>query len=57
MEFTATIKKNGILVTEVTNREDTICSNIKRITNSVGTEISDEHIGPECDKVSEVETD
>lgn len=57
MEFTARIKKNGQVITEVINREDSVCSNIKKVTNAVGRELSDEHIGPECDKVNEILSD
>lgn len=55
MEFTVRCKKNGTVVTEVTDRGDSICSNIKKVTNAVGRELSDEHIGPECDDVKEVQ--
>lgn len=57
MELLTRIKKDGTIITEVTDRGDTICSNAKRITNSVGREISDEHIGPECDTVTETAMD
>jgi hypothetical protein len=57
MELQIRIKKNGQVITEVTDRGDTICSNAKKITNAVGREISDEHIGPECDKVEEIDGD
>lgn len=57
MEFTARIKKDGTVVTEVVDRADSICSNIKKVTNAVGKEVSDEHIGPECDKVNEIQGD
>ncbi len=57
MEFTVRIKKDGKVITEVTDRQDSICSNIKKVTNSVGKELSDEHIGPDCDKVNEIITD
>lgn len=57
MEFTARIKKDGTVVTEVVDRQDSICSNIKKVTNAVGKELSDEHIGPECDKVHEIQGD
>lgn len=55
MEMLVRIKKSGQVISEVTDRGDTICSNAKKITNAVGKELSDEHIGPECDKVEEVD--
>lgn len=54
MKFEVIIKDDGTMVTEVLDRQDSICSNIKRVTNAVGKEMSDEHIGPECDKVEEI---
>ncbi len=57
MEFTVRIKKSGNVVTEVTNRQDSICGNIKQVTNRIGKELSDEHIGPECDDVKETHSD
>lgn len=55
MKFDFIIQKDGNVVTEVTDRQDSICSNIKRVTNAVGRELSDEHIGPECDRVEEIQ--
>lgn len=57
MKFEVIIKEDGTMVTEVLDRQDAICSNIKKVTNAVGRELSDEHIGPECDKVEEVAFD
>ncbi len=56
MVFEVRVKQDGTVVTEVIDRGDQICSNIKRITNAVGAELSDEHIGPECDDVKEIQT-
>ncbi len=56
MRWTATIEKDGTkVVSEVIDRQDSICGNIKKVTNAVGTELSDEHIGPECDRVEEIQ--
>lgn len=55
MKFEMIIQKNGNVVSEVLDRQDSICSNIKKVTNAVGRELSDEHIGPECDRVEEIQ--
>lgn len=55
MKFDMIIGTDGKVVTEVTDRQDSICGNIKRVTNAVGTELNDEHIGPECDRVEEIQ--
>lgn len=55
MKFIVDIYPDGKVVSEVTDRQDAICSNIKKVTNAVGRELSDEHIGPECDKVEEIQ--
>ena len=57
MKYQVDIMEDGTIVTEVLDRQDQICENIKKITNAVGTEMSDEHIGPECDKVEEIGTE
>jgi hypothetical protein len=56
MKFKAIIKKDGTVVTEVLDRGEHLCSNIYKVTNSVGRQLSDENIGPECDKVEEVQS-
>lgn len=55
MEFTVIIKKDGQVVTEVTNRGSHLCSEVYKVTNAVGRQLSDEEIGPECDKVEEIQ--
>lgn len=55
MKFDMVILPNGNVVTEVIDRQDSICSNIKRVTNAVGQELSDEHLGDDCDKVEEIQ--
>ena len=55
MKFTMTIQKDGNVVTEVLDRQDSGCRNIKRVTNAIGTEQSDEHLGDDCDRVEEVQ--
>lgn len=56
MKFKVVIKKDGQVVTEVLDRGEHLCSNIYKVTNSVGRQLSDEQIGPECDKVEEIVT-
>ncbi len=55
MKFTMVIQKDGNVVTEVLDRQDQICGNVKRLTNAIGTEQSDEHLGDDCDRVEEVQ--
>jgi len=56
MKFKAIIKTDGTVVTEVLDRGEHLCSNIYKVTNSVGHQVSDEDIGPECDKVEEIQS-
>jgi hypothetical protein len=57
VKFKATIRKDGKIVTEVLDRtQGELCSTIYKVTNAVGKQESDEHIGPECDRVEEVQT-
>lgn len=49
------IKKNGEVVTEVVDRGEHLCSNVYKVTNSLGRQLSDEQIGPECDRVEEIQ--
>lgn len=53
MKFKATIDKEGRVVTEVLDRGSHLCSSIYKVTNSVGAQLSDDEIGPECDTVQE----
>ena len=54
MKAKVVIDKEGKIVTEVTDRgKGNLCSEIYKVTNSVGRQLSDEHIGPECDTVEE----
>lgn len=55
MRLKMLIQKDGNVVTEVLDRQDQICSNVKRLTNAIGTEQSDEHLGDDCDRVEEVQ--
>lgn len=55
MEFDIIIRPDGNVVTEVIDRGTSVCSEIKKITNAVGRELSDEHLGPECDRVEEIQ--
>jgi len=55
MEFKVIIKPDGQLITEVMNRGSEHCHEIHRVTNAIaGREISDEQIGPDCDRVEEI---
>jgi hypothetical protein len=56
MKFKAVIKKDGKIVTEVLDRGQHLCSEVYKVTNAVGRQLSDEEIGPECDKVNEVQS-
>lgn len=55
MKFKVVIKKDGTVVTEVLDRGSHLCSEVYRVTNAVGKQLSDEEIGPECDSVHEVQ--
>jgi hypothetical protein len=55
MKFTVLIKTDGTVVTEVVDRGEHLCSEVYRVTNAVGKQLSDEEIGPECDSVHEVQ--
>jgi hypothetical protein len=50
------IKKSGEVVTEVVDRGEHLCSNVYKVTNSLGKQLSDENIGPECDRVEEIQS-
>jgi len=54
MEFKAIIKKSGEVVTEVTDRQEHLCTEVYKVTNAVGRQVSDEHTGPDCDRVEEI---
>lgn len=56
MKVKFTIKKNGEVVTEVVDRGEHLCSNVYKVTNSLGKQLSDETIGPECDRVEEIQS-
>lgn len=53
MRFTMLIKTDGTVVTEVLDRQDSVCHNIKRVTNAVGHEESDEHLDDGCGRAFE----
>ena len=55
MKGKTTIRKDGKIVTEVIDRGQHLCSEVYKVTNAVGRQLSDEHIGPEGDTVHEVE--
>ena len=53
----ATILKDGNIITEVLDRaEGTLCSTVYKVTNSLGKQLNDEHIGPEGDTVNEIQS-
>ena len=54
MQFQIVIKKDGQMVTEVLDRGTHLCSDVYKVTNAVGRQISDEEIGPECNTQHEV---
>lgn len=54
MKWEIRIKKNGEMVHEVLERGEN-CAKIKLFTNTMGTELSDEQTGPDCDKVHEIQ--
>ncbi len=54
MKFKATIRKDGSVVTEVLDRGSHLCTEIYRVTNAVGKQMSDEETGPDCEPVVEV---
>lgn len=56
MEYEVIIERDGKIITEVIDRGEQQCSVIKQLTSALGREISDEEIGPECDKVEEITT-
>ena len=56
MKFEVRIKKDGTVVTTVQDRGQHLCSEVYKVTNSVGKQLSDEEIGPECDTVNELLT-
>jgi hypothetical protein len=57
MKFKASIKTDGKVVTEVLARENHLCSEIYKVTNAIGKQLSDDEIGPECDPQTEVNSD
>jgi hypothetical protein len=54
MRFQATIRKDGTVVTEVLDRGAHLCTEVYRVTNAVGKQLSDEETGPDCEPVVEV---
>ena len=55
MKFKWIVKADGKVVTEVIDREGQLCSDMLKVTQNLGTMISDEHTGPECDRVEEIQ--
>jgi hypothetical protein len=57
IKFQAVIRKDGKVITEVLDRtEGSLCSQVYKVTNRLGKQVSDEHIGPECDTVNNIES-
>jgi hypothetical protein len=55
MKMEVFIYPDGKVVTQVMDRGSHLCSEVYRVTNAVGKQLSDEEIGPECDSVHEVQ--
>lgn len=55
MKMEVFIYEDGQVVTQVTDRGQHLCSEVYKVTNAVGKQLSDEEIGPECDSVHEVQ--
>ena len=55
MKMEVFIYEDGQIVTQVLDRGSHLCSEVYRVTNAVGKQLSDEEIGPECDTVHEVQ--
>jgi hypothetical protein len=59
MEWRVEIEsKEGKISTVVTKREaNENCQNVNRVTNAIagGTELSNDKIGPDCDRVTEIQ--
>jgi len=55
MKMEVFIYEDGTVVTQVMDRGSHLCSEVYRVTNAVGKQLSDEEIGPECDTVHEVQ--
>jgi hypothetical protein len=54
MRFKAVIRKDGKVVTEVLERGEHLCTEVYKVTNAIGKQLSDEHTGPEGDRVEEI---
>lgn len=54
MRVKATIKQDGRVITEVLDRGTHLCSEVYKVTNSVGRQLSDEETGPDGDRVEEI---
>jgi hypothetical protein len=57
VKATIKLKEPGIVVTEVLDRQEHLCSKVYQVTNAIGKQLSDEEIGPECDNAIETVTD
>jgi hypothetical protein len=53
MEFKMIITPKGTVVSEVMDRGQHLCSEVYRVTNAVGTQLSDEETGPDQEPVIE----
>jgi hypothetical protein len=57
MEFKLIVKPDGKIVTEVVDRQGEDCRLIHRVSDAIqGRDVSDERIGPDCDRVEEINT-
>jgi len=55
MKFEVLIDPKGNVQHHVLERGDQNCSDLVKIAQLAGTVTADEHTGPECDSVSEVQ--
>lgn len=55
MQMEVFILPDGKIITQVTDRGSHLCSEVYKVTNAVGQQLSDEEIGPECDSVHETQ--
>lgn len=55
MRIKVTFTPKGEVITEVQERSGAVCSEVLKVTNAVGHQINDEQIGPECDRVEEIQ--
>lgn len=55
MKMEVFIYPDGKVVTQVMDRGSHLCSEVYKVTNAIGKQLSDEEIGPEGDTVHEIQ--